>query len=70
MCVRAHLFMFFLRPMRARLTKAILALIERERSGEQIDTGLVKGVIASYGSSFALQNVSRNLTLVLQLHLE
>jgi hypothetical protein len=36
--------------MRARLTKAILALIERERSGEQIDTGLVKGVIASYGS--------------------
>ncbi len=37
-------------PLKGRLTKALLALIERERNAEQIDTGLVKGVIAGFGT--------------------
>jgi cullin 1 len=41
---REHMFS----PLKVRLTKALLALVERERNGEQIDTGLVKGVVQSY----------------------
>ena len=37
-------------PLKARLTKAILQLIEKERNGEQIDHSLVKAVINGYGT--------------------
>lgn len=36
-------------PLKTRLTKAILHLIEKERNGEQIDHSLVKAVISGYG---------------------
>lgn len=36
-------------PLKARLTKAILQLVEKERNGEQIDHSLVKAVISGYG---------------------
>ncbi len=38
------------KPLKQRLTNALLALIEKERNGEQIDTTLVKGVIDAYGT--------------------
>ena len=55
---RDHLFT----PLKARLTKALLQLIEKERNGEQIEHSLVKGVITGYGShlplcSFALVRI-------------
>lgn len=37
-------------PLKARLSNAILALIDKERNNEQIDTSLVKGVIDAYVS--------------------
>lgn len=40
----------FFDPIKHRLTAAIISLIEKERSGEQIDTSLVKGVIDAYGN--------------------
>jgi len=43
---RDHLFT----ALKQRLTNAILALIEKERNGEQIDTTLVHGVINGYVS--------------------
>lgn len=41
---RDHMFT----PLKTRLTKAILHLIEKERNGEQIDHSLVKAVISGY----------------------
>mmetsp|Transcript_1822 Transcript_1822/g.4144 ORF Transcript_1822/g.4144 Transcript_1822/m.4144 type:complete len:766 (-) Transcript_1822:24-2321(-) len=38
------------KPLKNRLTTALLALIEKDRNGEQIDTYLVAGVIESYVS--------------------
>ena len=35
--------------LRTRLTSSLLALIEAERNGEQINTALVKGVVNGYG---------------------
>jgi len=35
--------------LRTRLTSSLLALVEAERNGEQINTALVKGVINGYG---------------------
>lgn len=35
--------------LRTRLTSSLLALVEAERNGEQINTNLVKGVINGYG---------------------
>eukprot|EP01114_Cavostelium_apophysatum_P016115 TRINITY_DN4532_c0_g1_i1.p1 TRINITY_DN4532_c0_g1~~TRINITY_DN4532_c0_g1_i1.p1 ORF type:complete len:760 (-),score=226.85 TRINITY_DN4532_c0_g1_i1:63-2342(-) len=40
----------FFSALKGRLTNAILALIEKERNGEQIDTTLVHGVILAYVS--------------------
>lgn len=39
----------FFRKQEPRLTRAVLALIEKERCGEQIDTHLLAGVIGGYG---------------------
>ncbi len=39
----------FFNAVKNRLTSAILTLIEKERDGEQVDTGLIKGVVGSYG---------------------
>jgi hypothetical protein len=44
----------FFVALKSRLTNALLALIEKERHGEQIDTTLVSGVIAGYGSYLIL----------------
>lgn len=41
---RDHLFS----PLRTRLTNSLLALVEAERNGEQINTALVRGVINGY----------------------
>jgi len=38
------------KPLKNRITSAVLALIEKERNGEQIDTSLMKGIIESYVS--------------------
>jgi cullin 1 len=43
---RDHLFI----PLKSRITNALLALIEKERNGEQIDDHLVRGVINGYVS--------------------
>lgn len=40
----------FFQALKARLTNALLTLIEKERNGEQIDTTLVAGVIGAYVS--------------------
>jgi len=40
----------FFTHLKTRLTNSLLALIEKERNGEQIDTTLVSGVIAGYVS--------------------
>jgi cullin 1 len=40
---------YFFNAVKNRLTTAILTLIEKERDGEQVDTGLIKGVVNSYG---------------------
>jgi len=40
----------FFTALKSRLTNALLALIEKERNGEQIDTTLVGGVISGYVS--------------------
>jgi len=36
------------KPLKTRLTNALLALVEKERNSEQIDTSLVKGCISAY----------------------
>jgi cullin 1 len=41
---RDHLFS----ALRARLTNSLLVLVESERNGEQINTGLVRGVVNGY----------------------
>jgi len=38
----------FFSPLKTRTTNALLALIEKERNGEQIDIALVHGVISGY----------------------
>ncbi len=40
----------FFSALKPRLTNSLLALVEKERHGEQIDTTLVAGVISGYGT--------------------
>jgi hypothetical protein len=58
---RDHMF----QALRTRLTSSLLALVEAERNGEQINTNLVKGVINGYGISLPPSFVSFPLFSVL-----
>lgn len=39
---------YLFKPLKTRLTNSLLALIEKERNGEQIDSSLVQGVVNAY----------------------
>lgn len=47
---------FFLQVQKKnrKLAGAVLALIEKQRNGDEIDTGLVKKVVDSFGASARL----------------
>lgn len=47
--------------LRTRLTSSLLALVEAERNGEQINTNLVKGVINGYGIILSPSSFSPSL---------
>lgn len=51
-------------PLKTRLTKAILHLIEKERNGEQIDHSLVKAVISGYGTECSRCDERAHVVLV------
>mmetsp|Transcript_12104 Transcript_12104/g.16723 ORF Transcript_12104/g.16723 Transcript_12104/m.16723 type:complete len:764 (+) Transcript_12104:138-2429(+) len=54
---------YFFTALKSRLTNALLALVEKERNGEQIDTTLVSGVIAAYVSLGLNKEKPRETTL-------
>ncbi len=45
-------------PLQTKLTGSLLALVEAERNGEQINTNLVKGVITGYGIRYLFSQFS------------
>lgn len=50
----------------SRLTQAVLRQIQQQRNGEEIDSGLLKKVIDSYGKCFCISPIDRLTDLKIQ----